>query len=45
MGKVHTAKSAFKGTDMTMKNNSNEKTNGLIYVQKINEKQDRHVHI
>ena len=24
----------YKGPDMTMKNNSNEKTNGLIYVQK-----------
>ena len=33
MSKAHTAQSAIKGPE------KNEKTNGLIYVQKINEKQ------
>ena len=37
MSKFHTTLPAIKGSEMTMKNNSNEKTNDLIYVQKINE--------
>ena len=39
MSKAYTAQSAIKGPDKTMYNNSNEKTNGRIYVKKINEKQ------
>ena len=34
MSKAHTSKSAIIGPDMTMGNNSNEKTNGLIYFKK-----------
>ena len=34
--KAHTAQSAINGPEMTMYNNSNEKTNGLIHVQKTN---------
>ena len=38
MSKANTSKSAIKGLEITTLNNSNEKNNGLIYVQKMNEK-------
>ena len=37
MSKTHTVYSAIKGNVITMKNNSNEKTNDLIYVQRMND--------
>ena len=38
MHKVPTAQSAMKDPEMTMSNNSNEKTNGLINIKNMNEK-------
>ena len=39
MSKARAAQSAIKDPEITMYNNSNGKTNGLIYIQKMNEKQ------